>query len=270
MTIFKKISLYFAMLAMFQLTNCTNKHMDDDAKYQQKPNKYFNYEVIKDVKEAPEGAQHHRTEVISDEYFATLFGADLDRRRITEKVEHGEITRIIEIWTSKRYNLYKVSAGLGAVGLVAGAAYSQRDYLNQKYTDFRGYLTNNRNGAPAVNPEQDEALQARVAAMVEEKRQVDADYLGLMNNVRCYTALTTRLYDIDNKEDVVAFKSLFMELYPDISLKLQKLDLNVFKDLLKTLINDQQWGLINPRQLNQFLYQFNEGIDNLRAGNISS
>jgi hypothetical protein len=134
MTMNKKISLYFAMLALFQLTNCTNAHMNDSEKYPQKSTKDFNYEVIKDTRPAPEDAQHHKSELISDEKFSSLFGAELDRKRVTEKVEGGKIIRTTEIWTSKKYSPVRLAvAGTATLGAAAaGAGYLYNNALMEK------------------------------------------------------------------------------------------------------------------------------------------
>ena len=118
MTMNKKISLYFAVMIMmmFQLTNCTNKQKDDSPKYLKRSDKNFNYEVIKHIKPAPEGARSHRAEVIFDEKFPSLFGEKLNRKKITSEIQGRKTIVITEIWTSKRHTASRVGAAKACAG----------------------------------------------------------------------------------------------------------------------------------------------------------
>ena len=118
--------------------------MDDDAKYLQKSTKDFSYEVIRDTKEAPEGTAHHKSEVISDEKFPSLFGAEPDRRRVTEKVEDGKIITTIEIWKSKKLNKLMLAEATAAAAAILAAAGTGYVYRNDISANLRGLGVNMR------------------------------------------------------------------------------------------------------------------------------
>ena len=146
MTVFKKISLYFAMLAMFQLTNCTDKHMDDDAKYPQISTDFLEYKVIKDTKPALQGEQPHGPEVEKFTNY-TSFGLGLERKKVTKEVEDGKIITTTETWTRKKLDdpwlSVKIGAGVGALA-AAGTAYWYRESLNATLRKYLGFGSQNQ------------------------------------------------------------------------------------------------------------------------------
>ena len=122
MTSYKKISLYIAMLTLFQVTNCAENKLDNDSeKYPQKSTDVYDYEFEIDEKPAPADEQPHGPRVISvkkfkNESFTNFFGLGLERKVITVEVVGGKIITKTETWT-------KVNLPVGerlALGLSGG------------------------------------------------------------------------------------------------------------------------------------------------------
>jgi hypothetical protein len=131
MTIYKKISLYFALLALFQLTNCEDKQTDKSKTYPQMSTATYDYKVDINEEPAQEGTDSHEPEVISDDTFTNYvtFGIGLEREKVTEEIQGDIIITTTETWTRKTIDpriALPVAAG------VAGASYIAMNYEGLK------------------------------------------------------------------------------------------------------------------------------------------